>query len=133
MIAWNGTSNGSFSVTSTYMSLCESSSSIPRAGFEAVWGWPGPKRIRITLWKVLRYALLTNDQRVRRGMTLNPHCPHCTGIVESMDHVFRSCSFAQQVWSLVWKGVQQLGMQAVDFHDWLIGALPQRSVQELVS
>lgn len=53
---------------------------------------------------MVKGALLTNDLRFHRGMGHNPLCPRCYVHRESIEHVFRFCPFAKDVWNRVWDG-----------------------------
>ncbi|KAK9911810.1 hypothetical protein M0R45_035699 [Rubus argutus] len=43
--------------------------------------------------------LLTNVNRTRRKLTLDPCCPHCPGQPETMIHLFRDCPKAGAIWN----------------------------------
>ncbi|KAK7273124.1 hypothetical protein RIF29_14170 [Crotalaria pallida] len=62
-----------------------------------LWKWQGPQRIGILLWKMLNDALLTNENRRRRHLTVDDGCPLCNGNeTKSILYTFRDCQHAQQ-------------------------------------
>lgn len=62
-----------FSIKSAYVSLSEEYDPVQGRDvnpiFQKVWQWVGPQRIRTFLWKLSHGRLLTNAERVNRGMT----------------------------------------------------------------
>ncbi|KAL4284582.1 hypothetical protein GQ457_16G022400 [Hibiscus cannabinus] len=55
------------------------------------WQLPIPQRIRTFDWAVMRDCLLTNKERVRRHMTVDPNCNFCAHGSEDLIHVLRDC------------------------------------------
>jgi len=69
------------------------------------WAWMWrvciPQRIKLFLWLILYGKVLTNEQRFHRNMSQSPHCGVCSGKVENLEHVLRSCPQATQVWHTI--------------------------------
>lgn len=66
-----------------------------------IWSWKGPERTRLFLWKLAHEVLLTNDRRLKRGLTTSEMCSVCTNHVEDHFHTFRDCVFAKEVWTCI--------------------------------
>ncbi|CAN1826521.1 hypothetical protein LINPERHAP1_LOCUS31589, partial [Linum perenne] len=52
-------------------------------------------------WKIYLGKVATQDNLQRRGFTLANRCVLCGSNEESVQHLFLSCSFAFDVWTLV--------------------------------
>ncbi|KAK8601199.1 hypothetical protein V6N12_051041 [Hibiscus sabdariffa] len=50
------------------------------------------------LWLVLRQRLLTNAERVRRGMSFDPSCSCCGCFTETILHILRDCPPMRSFW-----------------------------------
>ncbi|KAJ1434527.1 Reverse transcriptase zinc-binding domain [Sesbania bispinosa] len=69
--------------------------------FKRIWAWNGPQRMKIFLWKLHKGALLTNYERVRRGLTNDASCKVCSAADEMILHAIRYCDLAKTVWSCI--------------------------------
>lgn len=103
-LAWDDCSDSSFTMAAAYRSISCDQSQETHPIFQQVWRWGVPERIRIFLWKIVKGALLTNEQHFHRGMGHNPLCPRCGMTIESVDHVLKSCNFAKEVWQHIRSG-----------------------------
>ena len=56
-----------------------------------------PCKIRIFMWRIANNYLPTLHNLKSRQLAVNPLCPVCISEEESVDHLFRECSFTQQV------------------------------------
>nr|KYP63869.1 Putative ribonuclease H protein At1g65750 family [Cajanus cajan] len=102
-LSWRGFRNVEFLVTSAYASLsdCSIVEHDPIFGAIWIWRWVGSERVRILLWKIIVKALITNDARLSRHMTMDASCLRCGTDIESVDHVFRTCPISRVVWYLL--------------------------------
>ncbi|KAH9618834.1 hypothetical protein KSS87_006530 [Heliosperma pusillum] len=65
-----------------------------------LWHLPGPKSWIILLWKILTNSLAVGEGFIRRGFEGDFNCHLCDSqTVESCDHLFRDCVFANKVWA----------------------------------
>lgn len=97
--SWKASSDGQFSLKSVYMLLDPNpvSPSIPL--FKKVWDWSGPFRMKSTLWKIAHGRLLTNSERLKRGMSADDLYPRCHLYPETLMHVLRDCEQVHEFWS----------------------------------
>lgn len=96
---WNPSSDGTFSLKLTAQLICNPEVPDHPANplFDKVWKWKSPNRIRSFLWKLVHGKLLTNVERVKRGMSSDDLCPRCCSGPETI----RDCEEATQLWSRV--------------------------------
>ncbi|KAJ1440340.1 Ribonuclease H domain [Sesbania bispinosa] len=59
--------------------------------FKIIWSWQGPPRIYSFVWKAIQGRLLTNSERLRRGMTNSDLCLRCQSALETLIHLLRDC------------------------------------------
>lgn len=64
-----------------------------------VWKLDSPNKIQHFIWRALSNALPVADLLIRRGMEVASACKVC-GELETSNHVFLHCPFAQQTWAL---------------------------------
>lgn len=64
--------------------------------FKGIWKWQGPERIKILLWKMANKGILTNQARLRRGMTDTALFPICNKNDESISHCLRDLKYARE-------------------------------------
>ena len=58
-----------------------------------------PIKVNVLVWRLGLGRLPTRDNLVRKGVDLNSMlCPSCSGVVESIAHVFFECDVANEVW-----------------------------------
>ncbi|CAA7019013.1 unnamed protein product [Microthlaspi erraticum] len=70
-------------------------------------------KIKLFLWKILQKALPTCENLLNRGHFDNTCCIHC-GELETTEHLFFRCKFAQKVWSLAPFG-KNLDLSSISF------------------
>ncbi|KAG8480403.1 hypothetical protein CXB51_025112 [Gossypium anomalum] len=70
---------------------------IPTNFFTKLWELQVPSKIRILMWRIANNYLPTLHNLKVRQLAVNPLCLVCQSEEESLDHLFRDCSFTQQV------------------------------------
>ncbi|KAK5824613.1 hypothetical protein PVK06_019394 [Gossypium arboreum] len=65
--------------------------------WKIVWKCPGPQRVRVFLWMVLQGRLLSNVERVWRGILDDSSCLICGHYLEDVLHILRDCPTAKDV------------------------------------
>ena len=82
-----------------------------------------PIKVNILVWRLGLGRLPTLDNLDRKGVDLNSIlCPSCTGMVESIVHVFFVCNVACEVWRGIgiWIGDSNLKPQNIgDLYHWI--------------
>ncbi|XP_019264507.1 PREDICTED: uncharacterized protein LOC109242131 [Nicotiana attenuata] len=73
-----------------------------------------PKAI-FNLWLMLHGRLPTKDRIASWGMTIDRSCVLCQGQLETRDHLFLHCSYATELWSRIWKWIQE---DQVSYSNW---------------
>ncbi|CAN1843405.1 Putative ribonuclease H protein At1g65750 [Linum perenne] len=116
--AWGLEDDGVFSVKSAYYMLREIEGRDSGSTWKKIWKWEGPNKIRHFMWLLNHGKLMTNVERGRRRLTDNLECPHCRGVNEDLNHVFRECSFAAHTWNRVLPQALQGEKRAMAFKDW---------------
>ncbi|KAJ1420415.1 Reverse transcriptase zinc-binding domain [Sesbania bispinosa] len=98
--AWKFSINGEFTIKTAYEFIMELSAEKQHMDevFKIIWSWQGPSRIYFFVWKVLQGRLLTNSERLRRGMTNTDLCPRCHSAPETLMHLLRDCEVVAELW-----------------------------------
>ncbi|KAH1090753.1 hypothetical protein J1N35_018010 [Gossypium stocksii] len=95
-LVWRHTSTEAFSVKSAYKVLKEDSWSTIDELWKKAWIIPGPQRVRFFFWTFLKQRLLTNVERVRRGLAVDASCQICGHASEDILHIIRDCPMAKE-------------------------------------
>ncbi|KAF5178964.1 hypothetical protein FRX31_031447 [Thalictrum thalictroides] len=57
-----------------------------------------PIKVQVFFWAAILGRTLTLDNLIHRGQILDPLCPVCGLVNESIGHLFLHCSISLQVW-----------------------------------
>ncbi|GAU39340.1 hypothetical protein TSUD_60910 [Trifolium subterraneum] len=96
-LGWVGTNTRQFTVQSAYYLQC--GNYLPIVGnWKSLWDWKGPHIIQTFMWITAHECLLTNYRRNKWGNGIAPTCPICGNADETIIHVLRDCSYANQLW-----------------------------------
>ncbi|XP_048630058.1 uncharacterized protein LOC106373575 [Brassica napus] len=105
-LVWLKTASGDYSTKSGYNAQSESLSLVEPATPEAsldwfanVWDLKTSEKIKIFLWNSLHDGLPVGEQFAIRNIPISSQCPRCPE-VESILHMFFTCEFSKEVWSL---------------------------------
>ena len=83
-VCWGLSKDGKFSIKSTY-NLIKSQLNLPQdAVWNSIWKLKIPPKIKAFVWLVYHGRILTNEERMRRGLTDNPMCHRCIVDTESL-------------------------------------------------
>ncbi|XP_061367828.1 uncharacterized protein LOC133310843 [Gastrolobium bilobum] len=120
-VIWRPSSNGLFSVRSAYQFIRDEAANLPNQDnlWDCAWKWQDPERIKHFLWLLLGNSLLTNEQRYRRHMGGEAHCPRCCHPCEDCKHVMWDCPWAKKVWMLLNPKFNVIHFSGSSFSDWL--------------
>ncbi|XP_074287668.1 uncharacterized protein LOC141612819 [Silene latifolia] len=97
---WNGTSHGKFSIQSALAIIkgAETPTENNPITWHLIWKLPVQQRIRMFIWLAAHGRLMTNYNRVRRGLADDPFCPRCYTEDETPDHLLRRCPKSEELW-----------------------------------
>lgn len=98
-ISWCHTSFGNFIVKSTYMCCKGDGWNSKGDKWKSVWKIPGPQRVCVFIWLILKQRLLRNVERVKRGLSDFLSCSICGFHSEDTLHILRDYTAAKDVWS----------------------------------
>ncbi|GMP55089.1 hypothetical protein CsSME_00020018 [Camellia sinensis var. sinensis] len=91
-------------------------------GKETDWQWlwkkKFPQKLIGFLWTILHGKLLPNSMRLKRGLSDNSCCPFCSEN-EDLNHLFRACHKAKEVWTAVQNQHWYLQMLDEPWRNWL--------------
>jgi len=89
-LVWKGYPKGVFSVNSVHSILAHhQTNGTVDSAFGILWQSKAMPKVLITVWRVLLDRLPTNDNLIRRGITMNsPLCALCSLSDESSQHLF---------------------------------------------
>jgi len=93
-VVWKLNSDGMFSNASSHASLINQQFVMNMNVFPVIWRAKIPEWLRCFLWRIVRGAILTNFECMRRGLT----CPICNVDIESSLHIFRDYQFVMKLW-----------------------------------
>ncbi|KAA3459207.1 reverse transcriptase [Gossypium australe] len=111
---------GAFSIGSAFWTLKEDTWSSRDNNWKNIWRYQGPQRVRFFLWLAFKQKLLTNSERMRRGIGQSNSCALCGNEIEDMVHVLRDCPTAKDMWmhvipsQLMQRIVESLGRASLD-------------------
>lgn len=57
------------------------------------WGLGLRREFQLFIWKVIHHILVVKDAMLRRKIDINPSCPLCTEMPETIEHVFGLVQF----------------------------------------
>ncbi|KAL4293306.1 hypothetical protein AHAS_Ahas18G0114900 [Arachis hypogaea] len=103
---------------------------IKQAGDKTGWFWTNsntltystksgiPEKIKCMLWLCLNNGVPTASYRFQRGLATSDFCQRCYLVLENINHCFRTCQKARQIWISL-----NLGMtvedSSLDFVSWI--------------
>ncbi|KAL4320643.1 hypothetical protein AHAS_Ahas14G0031000 [Arachis hypogaea] len=83
-----------------------------------LWRLRIPEKIKCLLWLCLNNGVSTASYRFQRGISTSDFCQRCYLALEDINHCFRTCQKARQIWISL-----NLGMTAedssLDFVSWI--------------
>ncbi|KAJ8443337.1 hypothetical protein Cgig2_015818 [Carnegiea gigantea] len=97
-ILWGKMNSGEFSIQPAIDILRDEELGEDQDKWSAIWKVKAPQKMKFLLWVVMHGALMTNENKVRRGFASNPNSLICSELVEDATHIFRTCKEAKEVW-----------------------------------
>lgn len=128
---WLHSKNGLFTVKSGYHLVKEvqqgsrasssySAAIIPNFNWKRLWSLPIPEHIKAFVWRAIRGILPTAENLVKKKVLVDSVCKICGEASESLDHCFRFCHVARQVWLLSPLGIRSTLTGVLTERDWLV-------------
>lgn len=117
---WGRASSGSFSLKSALEILEDERPATDNEKWKQVWKLEAPQKMKVFIWRVLHQAMLTNENRVRRGFASNPNCLNCLDSVEDINHILRSYIMASDVWHYSNQGGQGIHNPNLELEECII-------------
>ena len=109
---------GSFNISSTYNLTMQQPQPTNRI-WQHIWKLKIPRRIRVFIWLLMHGKVLSNMDRVKRGLTSNSYCHYFTEEREDLNHIFRFCTKAKNSWERSAKDDFGKSHHILPFTDWL--------------
>jgi hypothetical protein len=126
---WPHTKEGSYTVKPGYNIIKlwqENANSAPNSTnsfdiklWKTLWSLHMIPRHKVLLWRIIQQAIPVKHALSRRGMQGQLSCPRCFQKVETIDHVFKDCHYADIVWFGSKLGIRFSSIQT-SFRAWLI-------------
>ncbi|KAJ1378317.1 Ribonuclease H-like superfamily [Sesbania bispinosa] len=120
-VAWKFSSSGEFTFKSAYNYLMgiPDKNQLSDHVFKKIWSWQGPPRISSFIWKLYHGRLLTNSERMRRGMSSNDICPRCGNSSENIMHTLRDCDDIKELWESLIDPNEWASFFSMGLHQWV--------------
>nr|XP_009599592.1 uncharacterized protein LOC104095219 [Nicotiana tomentosiformis] len=100
VLMWKGHKLGVFSVKSAYHFFNTTTNPTQGWPWKQTWRVRAPTKVLCFTWLVVREAVLTQDNLIRRGIQLQARCSLCGKDGESASHLFIHCPVTTQLWHL---------------------------------
>src|SRR4051812_34001906 len=94
---WKLMPTGQFSVKSMYADLINGHTRFLR---KYLWNFKIPLKIKVFMWFLNKWVLLTRDNLAKRNWHGSKKCCFCDA-EETVEHLFLSCPFARLIWRIV--------------------------------
>lgn len=118
-IIWCHTSSGNFSVKSAYKICKRDDLNLNDEKQKCVQKTLGPQRVCFFIWLVLKQRFLSNVERVKRGLAVDPSCSTYGSPSEDILHILKDCNAAKDVWSRVITGNHLTNFLSLNLQDWI--------------
>ncbi|KAF7843890.1 putative ribonuclease H protein [Senna tora] len=118
-VAWKYSKDGGFNVKTAYQSIVGVDTGTEDIFLRKVWCLRVPQRVKSFLWICGHNKLLTNVERVKRGMTDLSFCMRCNRSCEDSLHAIRDCPRVQNTWMRLVKPSFWPIFFGSDLHSWL--------------
>lgn len=99
-VGWQKYTSGRLTVVSSYKNL-------NRVGFQlSLWPWKHTWKVKIPYkvacftWLVAKEAVLTQENLMKRGLSICSRCYLCGQDAETISHLFLHCRVTRQLWEL---------------------------------
>lgn len=119
-LRWGLKGNGNYSLKEARNILEKEEQGEIQQWHSKVWDnllWP---KIRTFLWLLMRNKTLTWDNLLNKGFVGPSRCPMCLQQPESLNHLFNSCDWADQLWRWLEDLLSNSDQQLDSIHDTIL-------------
>jgi hypothetical protein len=104
---WGWGPSGSYSSAKGYELLQpQRDRTLPARFWMEVWDTMALPKVNFFFWTLMHKKILTGENLMKRNI-VGPHrCSLCKEAMETMDHLFVDCLFANKVWNLILHGLK---------------------------
>ncbi|KAJ8420570.1 hypothetical protein Cgig2_025917 [Carnegiea gigantea] len=113
-------SSRTFSLKSALSTLQQIQTPQPSDSWKWVWRLWVPQRVRMFVWLALQDKLLTNVNRVQRGLASDMRCLACDADTEDLDHILQKCPMAVSLWQALSTHSWRCVGNALDLKSWML-------------
>ncbi|KAK8570659.1 hypothetical protein V6N13_103063 [Hibiscus sabdariffa] len=99
LVGWRGGRNRDFSLKLAYLMRAGYDYSILDLVWKIIQKFPGIPHVKSFLWILCKRKLMMNVERSNRHFTVCSRCAVCGFVSEDIEHIFKFCPPARQVWS----------------------------------
>lgn len=103
---WNANPKGAYSASSAYSCLMGPVHLPDENIFSLLWNVPALSNALALAWKVLLDRVQTRSNLFKRHVIITEveaFCPVCSCELESVSHLFFSCSFSWNIWMTIYR------------------------------
>eukprot|EP00253_Pinus_taeda_P022763 PITA_22763 len=91
--------------------------SLPARFWMEVWDPLALPKVNLFFWILMHKKILTGENLLKRKIAGLYRCSLCKEAMETMDHLFVDCSFANKVWTLILQGLKAAIPTKISFVD----------------
>ncbi|WMV17749.1 hypothetical protein MTR67_011134 [Solanum verrucosum] len=99
-LQWLGNSTGTFKVSAAYRKLNHPIMQESKWPWKHIWKAKIPHKVACFVWLLAKEVVLTQENLMKRGITLCSRCFFCGETAETINHLFIQCKVTGQLWSL---------------------------------
>ncbi|KAF3625895.1 putative mannosyl-oligosaccharide 1,2-alpha-mannosidase MNS3-like [Capsicum annuum] len=124
---WTGNNRGVYKVNRAYKLMDQANQQNINWPWKPIWKSRIPHKVSCFVWLLAKEAVLTQDNVMKRGITLCSRCFLCEETLETVNNLFLHCKYTQQLWRIFFslKGIywalkswEDSGAQAKDRDRW---------------
>lgn len=116
---WSEEAACTYVVTLAYNLILNDPNEVHEGPWGELWTQRVPNKMKTFLWLVIHGRILSNNERFRRGLTVDDRCPCCRAEVETIKHTIRGCKHVEVVWRRITPPVEFHQHRRLEFQDWL--------------
>jgi len=99
-LKWKCHNKSLFTVSSAYRNMNHMGSQVNFLPWKLIWKVKIPYKVVVFTWLVVKEAVLTQENLMKRGIQMCPRCCFCEQVAETINHLFLHCKVVGQLWNL---------------------------------